>query len=256
MPPMVGGVLYEHGHRMIATAVGFLMTVLAIWLARKEPRGWVRQAGWIGLGAVILQGLLGGITVLYKLPTPIVVFHACLAQLFFCVILSLAVFTGRYWNEPVAPVEDRQSPSFRNLAAATSAAVIGQLVLGASLRHRALDVIPHIVGAALVCVMIGWTVVRAMTRLPEQKPLQRLAMTLGILVIVQVAFGGVSYLTRMTETGNPELDPQMIWSTTAHVATGAAILGTSWVLTLLSFRRLSASETVPSLPGTAQKSHA
>ena len=91
MPPMVGGVFYEHGHRMVATTVGFLMTVLAIWLWRSEPRAWVRRLGYIGLVAVILQGILGGITVLYLLPAPISISHACLAQIFFCIALTLAL---------------------------------------------------------------------------------------------------------------------------------------------------------------------
>ena len=102
MPPMVGGVFYEHGHRLIAATVGLLTVALAVWLGRTEPRRWVRALGWIGVTAVLVQAILGGITVLYRLPTPVVVFHACLAQLFFCVTLSLAVFTGRSWNLPAS----------------------------------------------------------------------------------------------------------------------------------------------------------
>src|SRR5687767_5859274 len=83
MPPMVGGVFYEHGHRMVATAVGLLTVVLAVWLARREPRPWVRRLGWLALAAVVAQGLLGGLTVIYLLPTAISVAHACLAQAFF-----------------------------------------------------------------------------------------------------------------------------------------------------------------------------
>jgi len=252
---MVGGVFYEHGHRMIATTVGFLSIVLAFGLWRKEPRAWVRRLGWIGLATVILQGLLGGITVLYKLPMPVVIFHACLAQLFFCITLSLVEFTGRSWNQPEMLAEDSGTPQFRNLCAATSAAIVAQLALGAALRHKALDVIPHALGAILICLMVGWTIVRAM-RLPELKPLQRLAAAMGILVIVQVALGGVSYLTRLTQEGSTNLDPIMIWSTTAHVATGAAVLGTSWVLTLVAFRRLAAPQPVPAFERNPEKSPA
>jgi heme A synthase len=236
--------------------VGVLTTVLAVWLWRAEPRRWVRGLGWLGLAAVVVQAVLGGITVLYRLPTPIVVFHASLAQLFFCGTLSLAVFTGRSWNLPVPQVQDRQSPQFRHLAAATSGALIMQLVLGAALRHHALDVIPHVLGALVVSLLVGWTVVRAMSQLPEQKPLQRLAATMGILLIVQLALGGVSYLTRTMGDVGIKLDAIMIWTTTAHVATGAAVLGTSWVLTLLSFRRLSAPRAIPAMQHNPQKSTA
>src|SRR5829696_7564454 len=82
MPEMEGGVFYEHGHRMIASFVGFLTVILAIWLWRSEPRPWLRRLGLIALAAVIVQGVLGGMTVLFMLPKAVSISHACLAQLF------------------------------------------------------------------------------------------------------------------------------------------------------------------------------
>ena len=82
MPPMVGGIFYEHGHRMIGASVGLLTIILALWLWRAERRSWLRRLGFIGVAAVVLQGVLGGITVLYLLPWPVSVGHASLAQLF------------------------------------------------------------------------------------------------------------------------------------------------------------------------------
>ena len=72
LPPMVGGIFYEHGHRMIATLVGTLSIVLAVWLWRVESRRWVRWLGVVALGAVVAQGILGGLTVLFflRLPSP------------------------------------------------------------------------------------------------------------------------------------------------------------------------------------------
>src|SRR5213079_182823 len=69
MPPMVGGIFYEHGHRMVATTVGLLTIGLVIWLTRREPRAWVRRLGWAALAAVVAQGVLGGLTVIFLLPT-------------------------------------------------------------------------------------------------------------------------------------------------------------------------------------------
>src|SRR4051812_7071665 len=83
MPPMEGGILYEHGHRMIATTVGLFTIVSMIWLYRSERRRWLRWLGAIALVAVIAQGVLGGLTVLLLLPWWISTAHACLAQLFF-----------------------------------------------------------------------------------------------------------------------------------------------------------------------------
>src|SRR5438093_4090965 len=90
-PPMVGGVFYEHGHRMVAGTVATLMLVLAVWLAMREPRPWVRALGFAALGAVILQALLGGMTVLLLLPPAISISHACLAQTFFCLVVTIAL---------------------------------------------------------------------------------------------------------------------------------------------------------------------
>jgi hypothetical protein len=92
-----------------------------------------------------------------------------------------------------------------------------------------------------------------MTQLPEQNPLQRLAILMGILLIVQIALGGVSYFTRLP-TSVPGLDPVMIFTTTAHVGVGALILGTSWALTLHSFRILEDSRVAGRLHQSPQKS--
>ncbi|HWP45803.1 MAG TPA: COX15/CtaA family protein [Candidatus Limnocylindrales bacterium] len=163
-PPMEGGVLFEHGHRMAATLVGFLMTLLAIWIYWQESRRWVRRLGLIALLAIILQGLLGGITVLLKLPTSVSVAHACLAQAFFCLTIALAVFTnpnwgkdskggGKYgstgerkygrvgaWEYEGAEVKTHPHPhisalSLTRLGALTTAVIYVQLILGAIMRH-------------------------------------------------------------------------------------------------------------------------
>jgi cytochrome c oxidase assembly protein subunit 15 len=88
---MVGGIFYEHGHRLIASTVGFLTIILAVWIWRVEPRRWVRTLGFAALGSVILQGLLGGITVLLFLPTAVSTAHAGLAQIFFCLTVAIAL---------------------------------------------------------------------------------------------------------------------------------------------------------------------
>src|SRR5882724_1549578 len=133
-PPMVGGVLFEHGHRLTATLVGCLTLVLALWMAIGEPRPAVRAAGLLALFAVVLQGVLGGVTVLYKLPLAVSVTHACLAQAFFCLTVVLATVTGPAWASPPAPVAS-DGPPLALLTGATTAIVFGQLILGALMRH-------------------------------------------------------------------------------------------------------------------------
>src|SRR6266568_8472160 len=93
-PPMIGGIFYEHGHRMIAATVGLLTVIQAVWLQLREPKRFVRTIGWFSVGAVIAQGLLGGLTVLFLLPTAISVAHAGLAEIFLCLNMSIAFFTS------------------------------------------------------------------------------------------------------------------------------------------------------------------
>jgi len=106
-PPMVGNVFYEHGHRTVAAAVGLLTLILAVWTARAEARGWVRRLAWIALAAVVAQGLLGGLTVLFLLPTPISMGHALLAQTFLCLVCWLACATSRDRRRRSSPARMR-----------------------------------------------------------------------------------------------------------------------------------------------------
>jgi cytochrome c oxidase assembly protein subunit 15 len=135
MPPMVGGVFYEHSHRMIASAVGFLTVILAIWTWRVEHRLWVKRLAGIALAAVVLQGLLGGLTVIFLLPTPVSVSHACLAQTFFAVVVTLWLVTSRSWASSGAVLLDEHGLSTRWLAVFAGMVVYVQLILGAVVRH-------------------------------------------------------------------------------------------------------------------------
>ncbi len=133
---MIGGIFYEHTHRMIASVVGFFTTIVAIWLWKREERKWVRNLGFIALGTVILQGLLGGLTVLTLLPPSVSASHATLAQTFFCIMASIALFTSSWYRQEQQPLrDDRKNPSLVRLAVLTTAAVFIQLILGAIMRH-------------------------------------------------------------------------------------------------------------------------
>ena len=236
MPPMVGGVFYEHGHRMVATTVGILTVILAVWLARREPRRWVRRLGLLSVATVVTQGVLGGLTVIFLLPTAVSVAHACLAQTFFCLMVTLAVVTSPRWQpQPWAA----RLPASR-LAALAAAAVFVQLVLGAVMRHTKaglaipdfplslgrvvprLDSFPvaiafaHRAWALVVAVLVFAAAVAA-----YRAGLRRSAIFLGLLVPVQIALGALTVLSR-----------KGVAVTTAHVATGALLLGTSLALSL------------------------
>jgi cytochrome c oxidase assembly protein subunit 15 len=132
----VGGIFFEHTHRLIASTVGFLILVLAFWLWRAEPRAWVRRLGFIALAAVITQGILGGITVLYFLPTPVSVAHASLAQIVFCLTATVALATSPGWRRAYAEAQPRNDGVLQRVALATTAVVYLQIVVGATMRHN------------------------------------------------------------------------------------------------------------------------
>jgi cytochrome c oxidase assembly protein subunit 15 len=245
----VGGIKYEHSHRLIASTVGFLTVILTIWTWRVDPRPWVRKLGFAALGAVILQGLLGGITVLLKLPAAVSVGHAGLAQLFFCITLSLAVFTSRAWINGYGGDPAPDAPVLRRLALTTTAMIYVQILLGATMRHTnagmAIPTFPlafghlippvftagiaihfaHRVGAVLVTLAILSTTFFVRVHYGARRELVRPAMLLVVLVAAQVALGAFVVLSALQPIIN-----------TAHVVNGALVLGTSLVLTLRSYR--------------------
>ena len=138
-PPMVGGILYEHGHRMAATAVGLLVVIQAVVVSRCERRRWVRGLAWLAVVVILVQGGLGGLTVLLLLPTPISMTHAVLAQTLFLLLVYLAYSVSREWNARQASAAAAASvPRSRAVPAAATAllaAVYVQLLLGALMRH-------------------------------------------------------------------------------------------------------------------------
>jgi cytochrome c oxidase assembly protein subunit 15 len=243
----VGGIFYEHGHRLIATVVGLMTIAMVVWLWRVEPRRWVRRLGAIALGAVVLQGVLGGITVLFFLPAPVSIGHAGLAQLFFCMTVALAVFTSPHWRMPSAPPVD--DGYLRRRLVIMTALVYVQILVGATMRHTGAGLaIPdfplmfgslwppiwtsdiaihfaHRVGAVAATVLIITNAGYLWSQHPRRPELSRPAWLLVLAVAVQVALGAAVVLSGKQPLVN-----------TLHVATGAIVLVTSLVITLRSFR--------------------
>jgi len=233
----VGGIRYEHVHRLIASGVGLLTVALAVWLARREPRRWVRRLGYFALAAVVAQGVLGGLTVLLLLPTAVSVAHACLAQTFFCLVVTIAVVTSPRWASSARTLREALASSpVGRFAAVTAGAVFLQLLVGAVMRHtRAGLAIPdfplslgrvvpplgsfpvaihfvHRVGAVIVAALVGVCAARAFRS--GRAGLRRAGAALVLLVVVQISLGAATVLTKKS-----------VAITTAHVAAGALLLG-------------------------------
>jgi cytochrome c oxidase assembly protein subunit 15 len=264
----VGGILYEHGHRLIASTVGLFTIVLAAWLWLQEPRRWVRWLGVSALGTVIAQGVLGGLTVLFFLPTAISTAHAALAEIFFCLTVAIALFTSPAWIAgyaqraagPAAPGAD--DATARRLTTATTALIYIQILLGATMRHSGAGLaIPdfplmfgrlvpdhwsagiaihfaHRVGALVVACAVIATAAHVRYHHGRRQELTRPAALLGALVVVQVTLGALTVLSGRD-----------VWINSFHVVGGALLLTTALVLTLRTWRVKFAQAPVQHRPG-------
>lgn len=138
----VGGVLFEHTHRLIASTVGFLTIILAIWLWRAEDRQTVKTLGLVAVGAVIAQGILGGLRVT-MLKDQIGIFHACLAQAFLGLLVLIAIVTTNFWrtlnlNALSIQVSEKVG-AIKTIAIVATITIYVQLALGATMRHQHKD---------------------------------------------------------------------------------------------------------------------
>jgi cytochrome c oxidase assembly protein subunit 15 len=265
-----GGIFYEHSHRLIASSVGMLTIGLAIWLQWREPRRWMRRLGWIALAAVICQGILGGLTVKFLLPTPISVFHACLAQTFLGILVGIAVFTSRGWMHCTMRVETGSRFAIPTLSMLLMAAVYCQLIAGAVMRHTksglAVPDFPLAYGQVLpkldAASVDRYNDVRVwdyqLPQVSSQQILYHMVHRGGAVVVTLILLltcittlvrhGSVQMFRRPAMLGMLFVSLQWVlgaWTVlsgrmpiaaTAHVAVGAATLATSVVLMLRSQR--------------------
>ena len=243
MPPMVGGIFYEHGHRMIAATVGFLVVIQALWLQRREPKKLVRRLGWLSLGAVVAQGLLGGLTVIFLLPKAISISHAGLAEIFFCLNVSIAFFTSR-WYESLRVMEKGDAPV--RMAWGLTALVYLQILAGALLRH---------LGAGLAIPDFPLSFGRLVPAFTSKEIVAAFAHRAGGFVVAAAVIAmairllryeanhplrGIAHLLLVVVAGQVMLGGYVIWSgkqphiTSLHVMTGAATLAISLILSLTS----------------------
>jgi len=243
----VGNIFYEHGHRLIASVVGMFTVVLAIWLVRVEPRRWVRRLGIAAVAAVIAQGILGGLTVKLMLPPPVSIAHACLAEAFFCVTVTLAFATSERWRQPTHPTEVPDAWLAQRLTLVSTVAVYAQIILGAAIRHGEWCIFAHILGAVAVfgCAVSSLFVVLFTVR---NHGFLRHAVLLLSLVTAQIALGFITLMVRVPKNADEQLSAVQILMPTTHLALGALVLATSLVMTLKAFRFLAATGEGASSP--------
>lgn len=228
MPAMVGGVFFEHGHRMIASFVGLLILAMALWTQREEARPGVRRLAWWTLFAVSLQGILGGVTVLYGLPVAVSAAHAVIGQTVFCLLVIMAELLGPRSDDLIKPVG-----RVKWIAVLGVGALAAQLVLGAILRHGGSGILWHVSGAIAATAAAGWLGCAVLFERSEPSlrvPASALLGVLGLQLGLGAATAGLSLLP------SPRASPAMITMATAHLAVGALLLACAALLTLRLWR--------------------
>lgn len=240
MPKMVGGVFYEHGHRMIAGFTILLTLGIAVVTIAIDKRRWMRKLGLGALATILVQAILGGVTVVSFLPPAVSTAHAIVGQTFFCIAVTIALLTGRkYTGEVQKTAVDRRKPSLLALTLLSVLVLYVQLALGGMFRHKGMSWEPHVFNAIVVAVVLTWTSIRVLSHYSEVDALRRPAIMMLSLLMAQLCLGFISFLTKVVwGSGAAQPQPMMVWSTVAHVATGALLLATAVVLAIQAWRHV------------------
>jgi heme a synthase len=235
-PPMIGGIAFEHSHRLIAAGLGFFIIILAFLLWRYEERRWMRWFGLAALGTVIAQGVLGGLTVLKLLHYWLPVMHACTAEIMFAILVSIAFFTSRWYMQDLPQYADPGSPSIHFIVTLNSVVIFLQVLVGAGFRHQYLSLKPHVIGAPIVLAMVIWTAAVLKRRFPDVPAINRVRTFLHSLVGLQILLGLVALWARINSAGDPQPMPTVVASTVIHTVVGAMLFATSIAAVLVCDR--------------------
>ena len=244
-PPMVGGIRYEHSHRVIAGVLGLLSIVLAVWVWAKDERRWLRWFTVMAVVGIAAQAVLGGEVVRQLLHYWLPVAHACFAQIVFAAFLSIAVFTSRWWISDQPQLEDTGSPSIHVLAIANAAVIYLQVILGAGFRHKEIPVWPHMVGALIVLGMVIWLAAVLRRRFEKSAAISKARILLHAILGTQLLLGLGAYWSRLTTADAPQPMPLMVTLTVLHTVVGAILFGVSVLIVLLCYRLVPRRRELP-----------
>lgn len=232
MPRMTGGVFFEHGHRLVAGAVALMSLAQAVLSLRPGVPAEAKALCRWAAGLILIQALLGGLTVLLRLPPAVSIMHACLGQTVFCLLLGAAACASDSYQ--ALPRDPRAARTFL-LAAAGLAAAFLQLILGALVRHTGLAVAFHVLWALGVLLAACLAAFTAWRRGPAS--LHAAGWMVALVVPAQIALGLFAYRVRLDTTLVLDFRTAALWRT-AHLVGGALTLGAFLLLTLRA-RRLA-----------------
>lgn len=237
---MVGGVFIEHAHRLLGSLVGVLTILTAAALWRTDERRWMRRLGAAAVLLVALQGTLGGLRVVL-LNLDLAIVHACAAQIFFGLMVSAALFTSRSWREDAPRVGDG---SLGRLGAAAVFLIYVQTIFGALLRHAGSGLEAHLLFAGLSGALVLLLAFRTL-KAPGAEALAGEANRLWVLLLIQLALGGGSWLGKYAAAGGALPGWLTVAVTSAHVAVGAMLFAAALVLALRLNRGAFSASAAP-----------
>jgi cytochrome c oxidase assembly protein subunit 15 len=212
---MIGGVFYEHSHRLVGALVGLLTLVLAAALWRAGGR--LRALGLVAVAVVLAQGVLGGLRVVLR-QEALAIFHGSLAQAFFALLAAVAMLTTPRGPVAVAPV----ARALKVLTVAAAALVYAQTVLGALVTHDGRLGL-HLAGALVVLALVPLAAAQA--RRTGDVVAAPLASLLLVLLRLQLALGAGSFLARFSSLWIPGGQTTMLLLPVAHRLVGSLVLG-------------------------------
>lgn len=244
-PPMVGGVFYEHSHRVIAGVLGVLTLILAVLIWVKEERRWLRWFAVIAVGGIVAQAILGGQVVIQLLHYWLPVAHACFAQIMFGAILGIAVFTSRWWISDRPQLEDHGAVSIHSLALLNSIVIFLQVFLGAGFRHKDIPIWPHAAGSLGVLATVVWTAVVLRKRFEQSRELTKMRILLHSVFGLQFLLGIGAYWSRIATVDAPQPMHVMVVLTVTHTVVGALLFAVSILTILLCYRLVPRAGGVP-----------
>jgi len=235
-------ILAEHGHRLLGALVGLLTLGLALWTWRADRRRWMRRLGFAALGLVIVQGILGGLRVIW-VSLDLAVVHALMAQLFFSLLVALTLFTAPGWlRAESTPSASPQARRLGLLAAVTVATLYGQIILGALLRQFGAGVDlwfagVHITGAFVVVGLVLATSSHTRQHFSTHRLLNRAAWFMMGAVATQMMLGFSAFTVLLVETQLAQRSAMQVVLNSSHLVVGALLLAAAVSLALLSSRR-------------------
>jgi len=215
---------FEKLHEIVSSLASVPIAIVGIWMVAKRPATseWTKL-GWTLLIVVVAEGGLGS----FQQTPGLGILHALLGQILVAAMFAAMVCTGSAWNRDPELVEDHGWPSLGSLGKITPVFVLGQIALGAAFRHKAMGVLPHLMGAMVIVLLILCICIFVMQQFPAHSTLRPCANLLMALAFAQIFLGIAAFTVRTMSTISA---PVVIAVTSAHASIGALVLAVAVIL--------------------------